>query len=394
MRIAQAHGLHRDGVSLGLPPFEVELRRRLWWYVVSLDARVTEIMGCESTLPRSADTSLPSNINDRDLEPGMPTPATERPGASDMMFCLVKYETVRFLLQCDPRVNSDADSQPLLPSNKADAPVKAGLHRSKSFTVSDLESYLEDKALRFCDPVTPLHLLTTAIARSSICRLRQMAHRGRSRATNQRHFNPDAEYTNNKRILITATRTISYDNLIHSSPSLSGFLWHVDYYFSWGSAIFILNFLASARNPAQWDEDMHAAWTNIEKMLVHHPEFSSSETDKPEHLIIAELTLKAWNAREAAFVSEGTTPQMQQIPAVIAQLQARHTGLTPSQPFSNNSPSNNIPGGIMVSDADAANFSDLVELSYASFATGLDMMDLPFIGVDWNNWEELHQRRE
>lgn len=40
VRIGQGLGLHRDGTSLGLSPFEIEMRRRLWWNIVVLDARV------------------------------------------------------------------------------------------------------------------------------------------------------------------------------------------------------------------------------------------------------------------------------------------------------------------------------------------------------------------
>ena len=35
-RIANAMGLHRDGAQFGLPPFETEMRRRLWWQVCTL----------------------------------------------------------------------------------------------------------------------------------------------------------------------------------------------------------------------------------------------------------------------------------------------------------------------------------------------------------------------
>ncbi|KAG5660910.1 hypothetical protein KAF25_002553, partial [Fusarium avenaceum] len=39
VRMAQKMGLHRDGETLGLPPFETEIRRRLWWQIYMLDAR-------------------------------------------------------------------------------------------------------------------------------------------------------------------------------------------------------------------------------------------------------------------------------------------------------------------------------------------------------------------
>ncbi|KAK5135579.1 hypothetical protein LTR08_005059 [Meristemomyces frigidus] len=41
VRIAQRMGLHRDGEALGLKPFEVQMRRRLFWQLLPLDGCVT-----------------------------------------------------------------------------------------------------------------------------------------------------------------------------------------------------------------------------------------------------------------------------------------------------------------------------------------------------------------
>jgi hypothetical protein len=50
VRIAQALGVHRDGSHFGLMPFEIEMRRRLWWQVCILDARSSEDHGCDPTI--------------------------------------------------------------------------------------------------------------------------------------------------------------------------------------------------------------------------------------------------------------------------------------------------------------------------------------------------------
>jgi hypothetical protein len=39
VRIAKAMGLHRDGAELGLPPFEAEIRRRIWFQIKGHDFR-------------------------------------------------------------------------------------------------------------------------------------------------------------------------------------------------------------------------------------------------------------------------------------------------------------------------------------------------------------------
>jgi hypothetical protein len=43
VRLGQTMGLHRDGITLGLSPFETEMRRRLWWHLVHLDFRAADM---------------------------------------------------------------------------------------------------------------------------------------------------------------------------------------------------------------------------------------------------------------------------------------------------------------------------------------------------------------
>lgn len=93
VRIAQALGLHRDGVQLGLPPFEVEMRRRLWWCIMALDLRSAEELGSDLSVgDKSFDTQLPSNINDTDIDENTAEMPVSRNGRTDSACCLVRYE--------------------------------------------------------------------------------------------------------------------------------------------------------------------------------------------------------------------------------------------------------------------------------------------------------------
>ncbi|ORY71978.1 fungal-specific transcription factor domain-containing protein [Pseudomassariella vexata] len=99
VRIAQKMGLHRDGDTLGLPAFESEMRRRVWWQIVLLDATYALMSGLgQSLLPRSWDTKEPRNINDADLFPTMNS-VEARDGPTDMIFCLTNYEIAKLLLR-------------------------------------------------------------------------------------------------------------------------------------------------------------------------------------------------------------------------------------------------------------------------------------------------------
>jgi hypothetical protein len=61
VRIAQTLGIHRDGSHFSLTPFDIEMRRRLWWQVCILDARSSEDHGCDPTIVEAQfDTKLVS----------------------------------------------------------------------------------------------------------------------------------------------------------------------------------------------------------------------------------------------------------------------------------------------------------------------------------------------
>lgn len=84
IRLAQRMGLHRDGESLGLPPFEVQMRRRLFWQLLPLDGYAGRTSGTGISIsPNSWDTKQPLNINDDQIFPGMAQPPCEQRGASE-----------------------------------------------------------------------------------------------------------------------------------------------------------------------------------------------------------------------------------------------------------------------------------------------------------------------
>lgn len=95
-RIARRLGLHHDGEEHGLPPFEVEMRRRLWLQLVILDHTSAELAGTTPTFMAMAseywDTKRPLNINDLDLDPSATEYPPERVGATEMIFCLLRFE--------------------------------------------------------------------------------------------------------------------------------------------------------------------------------------------------------------------------------------------------------------------------------------------------------------
>ncbi|CAI7578226.1 unnamed protein product [Penicillium glandicola] len=95
--IALKIGLHRDTSASGLPPFQVEMRRRLWWQIYILDVNIAEDCGTTPRILESwFDTRLPSNVNDASLDPDMKDPPRNCSGKTEMVLSLTRSEISNF----------------------------------------------------------------------------------------------------------------------------------------------------------------------------------------------------------------------------------------------------------------------------------------------------------
>ncbi|KAH7310202.1 hypothetical protein BKA65DRAFT_575639 [Rhexocercosporidium sp. MPI-PUGE-AT-0058] len=98
VRSAQSIGLHRDGKKFGLPPFECEIRRRLWWNIVANDSRAGEDLGFTIlNFEGVTDVALPINVNDNQLEPNMTKLPSAELAWTEMSVTLIIIEVSKVL---------------------------------------------------------------------------------------------------------------------------------------------------------------------------------------------------------------------------------------------------------------------------------------------------------
>ncbi|KAK0643743.1 fungal-specific transcription factor domain-containing protein [Cercophora newfieldiana] len=107
VRIAHKMGYHRDGEGLGLPPFETEMRRRIWWQIIVRDLLQGVIGGItsQSLLPAGSDTKEPQNLNDADLFPNSTEAPRPREGPTEMGFCVILYRAHKLMCALHSDVN-------------------------------------------------------------------------------------------------------------------------------------------------------------------------------------------------------------------------------------------------------------------------------------------------
>ncbi|KIX93515.1 uncharacterized protein Z520_10693 [Fonsecaea multimorphosa CBS 102226] len=292
-RIAQGMGVHRDGTVLGLPPFETEMRRRLWWQINLLDFRAAELSGFGGmTEVNWWNTKTPSNVNDVDIWPGMKEQPVDQTRPTEMVVCLLHYAVGAFwrrkLLQAGTPEEELGRAMQRWVATKT-------LHEKDAF-VDEFQANLEEKVLRYCDPSIPLEMMALIIGRTMCKSIRFMAHHPR-RYANEKDI-PDSE---RQFLWTTSMALMEADNLAHSHRSLQRFSWHIDAGFQWHSFIFALGELI-ARPTGDGKDD---AWVQIEDVFRNHPAFISDQK-KPLHIAIGNLCLKAWRAREKA---QGENPQ-------------------------------------------------------------------------------------
>lgn len=367
VRIGQRIGLDRDGAEYGLGPFEVEMRRRLWFQITWMDARSGQLSGAPVTPFQPIwDAKSPLNVNDVDLYPGMETEPSERQGATEMMFCLLRFEMTRVFRDIKAKWSQHHSR------NSANKSLLAP--EEKEQLINQLEASIEEKFLRYCDPLVPLHLMSTIIARSALCLLRILAH-------DPRHLGEKTMSEAEKDTLFAnSLKALEYDNLAQLTASTRQFRWHTHSYFQWPAMLFLLNSLRTKT----LGEEVDRAWRQVEDVFRNHPDVILSNNNAL-HIACGNLALKAWEARTAAFPPLQAPPP----PLYIVQLYARRekaarkaaskdSGSTPSD---RSMQIDSVPHQKL-----QPSWSTPEDLS--NFAHEFTFTQSP---VDWNEWDSILQ---
>ncbi|KAF1955036.1 hypothetical protein CC80DRAFT_526443 [Byssothecium circinans] len=229
VRIAQTLGIHRDGSHFHLKPFEIEMRRRLWWQVYILDTRASEDHGCDPTIVESQfDTKMPLNVNDSDIDPDMVKFPPDRQGFTDMSFCLTRFEVSnisRRILYIPPGPN----------------------HCNQFFTnltvpekerwISDCHQRLEDKYLKNSDMSIPLCWITATVSRLVMSKMWLIVYHPYQRKDGGRSLPQETK----DKLFITSLENVEYSILIETEARTMQWGWLFRTYVQWHAVAFLLS---------------------------------------------------------------------------------------------------------------------------------------------------------
>lgn len=228
LRLAQGLGLHRDGTNFGLKPFETEMRRRLWWHVCLLDTRASEDHGTDVQIhERMYDTQLPLNINDEDISPDMKEPPTEREGATQMTFSLIRFEITAALRRVSYKCPTGK-----LPIGNAQPPIE-----TCGNLIQVVNRRMEERYIKHCDMNVPIYWVCATVARLILAKLWLIIHHPMTRHDRKAHISQ----VSRENLFLTSIEVIEFSRLLETNEHTSKWGWLFRTNMQWHCIAFVLS---------------------------------------------------------------------------------------------------------------------------------------------------------
>ena len=283
IRIAQRMHIDNELANAKCTALEGEMRRRLWWSLITFDNRIGEMSEHKtSMLIPTWDCKTPLNVNDFDLQPEMKALAAAYEGPTEAFFAVVRSELGEFVRHSGFHLDF------INPSLKAIA------KDLKGDGVGDLEQGIENKYLRFCNPENPLHYMTTWTTRGFLARYLLVEHYSRYSPAQSTDAQRDAAST-------YALRMIECDTKLMTSPLTKRYSWHVHFHFPFPAYLHIVQ--ALKKRPTEERADK---WWGV-MSENYKARFSEMIIPNPFFTLFARSILQAWEVHEAAYKQLGQT---------------------------------------------------------------------------------------
>lgn len=238
IRMAQAIGLQRDGSHFpNLSPYEVEMRRRVWWTLCMIDIRASEDQGSEYTIAsESFDTKLPLNLNDEDISFDAKETPAGRMALTDMSMPLVSFEMATIIRQI------------FAPRPKGDGPSI----EEQGELLSKLYGKLDKAYLQYTDEGTIAYWVGVTTTRLVISKLTLFVYLPTLFATTSDRFSEDIR----SKLLIHALEVAEYNHSLNAEPEARRWRWVYQVYTHWNAIIYLL--IEVARRP--WSPLVERSW--------------------------------------------------------------------------------------------------------------------------------------
>ncbi|EPS26740.1 hypothetical protein PDE_01679 [Penicillium oxalicum 114-2] len=364
LRMAQRMGIHRDGSNHGLSIFETEMRRRIWLQLVILEGTSAEFCGVAAAPFVNADTQLPMNVNDSDLDPRMTEPACEKEGPTEMIFCLARSEFGGWLRRWRSDASGSGSPWAFLTSTEMSL-------SEKDRSIDELEAVMERKFLRYCDPSIPLHSVTTLMIRSVCHYTRLLAHHPRHhRDSSTRISQPEKNL-----VYENCLRMIEYADYGQTNPDVQQFTWHMANHMPWDAIVIVLSEMRQRDDLCE----KNRVWEIIGSIYGRYVRYRWKNSETALHRALQRLFIKSWRGYTDDCRRNGCPPRA--CPTVIRNMLDNVDSTIESNAQHGNS-------GLDASEALEQQVQQPPESLLGLGAENAECLlgDSP---LDWNEWDRL-----
>lgn len=256
VRVATKLKLNQDPENQGLSFLDCEYRRRLWWHICTLDARIAELNHSDPLIyERKCTSRFPISIQDSDLDSvqDIDPKRSATQHSPDMFSNLLRFEItyyMRTILFSEDFM--EENGWPILPVD------------GKLSVIEYLEKVLEDKYYRTCDCKTSTCRLAIASSRITVARLKL------STLLGEQGVSPLSKDEMDE---VLAASAIVLENLrtLRDDPSLSRWAWLTTPQAEWDAAAMCLSALLLVRSKTK---AVTRAWTALNTFFVAWKESS------------------------------------------------------------------------------------------------------------------------
>lgn len=275
VKIAFQNKLHRDGLELDISPFEVEIRRRLWWQICILDVRTAEDNGSDPhILSTSFTTRFPSNVNDASLHADMSEMPQANLGRTEMSFTLVRFEGSNFARRI---VFSDKFCQ----ENSYEILTAP----EKCVVINKFREQVEQQYLSTLDKSIPLDFITAASIRLILVKLKLTVNKPRVRQN--QHLIMQKSFRR------TCVEILERARMLRQYEKGRQWLWLFQTYLEWDALSYL--FINLSLVPA--GDDVNLAWSAADDIYEYWKNRSDIFLDR-RWRNIEELRSRALHARD------------------------------------------------------------------------------------------------
>jgi hypothetical protein len=242
IRMSQFLGLQRDGTNLeGLTPYEIEIRRRVWWAVCNIDLKASEDQGTDLAIKNGTfDTKFPLNINDADIDVATKEAPVAREGVTDMTFAYISAGLC------------DVTKQLLASPVSTDA---AGLER-QNHLVNGIYRTFEEGYLRHSEEEGDINYwVSVTIARLVMAKLRLMSFLPILFSDQSETFSDELR-TN---LMISALEIIEYNHALNAEERCRKWRWIFQIYSHWYAIVYLM--IELSRRP--WSPTIERGWVAL-----------------------------------------------------------------------------------------------------------------------------------